>query len=179
MSDLHLAKAGHFRKHGIPVSGKIHLTDLKILDKLITSLHPSEVILLGDLFHSFRNNEWNDFMRFINVFDMVKFTLVRGNHDIEEDYPAELEVIDILEKDPFSFTHQREKTKGYNLSGHIHPGFRIKGLARDGLTIPCFHFSNTFGVLPAFGQFTGIRKIRPIEGDRIFGIADDSIIELI
>lgn len=179
VSDLHLGKAGHFRKHGIPVSREIHFKDLKILESLIQSHKPVQVILLGDLFHSVKNNEWDDFLRFIEVFDFVKFILVRGNHDIMEEYPRELSVIDKLDKPPFSFTHQKEETDHYNLSGHIHPGFRIRGLAREGLTVPCFCFSRAHGVLPAFGQFTGIKKIKPLKGDKIFGIADDNVMELI
>lgn len=179
VSDLHLGKAGHFRKHGIPVSREIHFTDLKILESLIKSHNPVEVILLGDLFHSFKNNEWDDFLRFIAVFDFVKFILVRGNHDIMDTYPIELNVIDLLDRPPFSFTHEKEETEGYNLSGHIHPGLRISGLAREGLTVPCFYFSSNHGVLPAFGQFTGIKKIKPMKGDKVFGIADDNVMELI
>lgn len=179
VSDLHLGKAGHFRKHGIPVSRKIHFTDLKILQELILLHKPVEVILLGDLFHSSKNNEWEDFIRFVSVFDFVKFILVRGNHDIMDEYPSELNVVDRLERPPFSFTHEREESPYYNLSGHLHPGFRIRGLARDGLTLPCFYFSTQHGVLPAFGQFTGIKTIKPAKGDKVFGIADDNVMELI
>lgn len=179
VSDLHLGKAGHFRKHGIPVSRKVHFTDLSILHDLLISYKPLEVILLGDLFHSFKNNEWDDFMSFVKVFDHVKFTLVRGNHDIMGEYPKELHMVDLLEREPFSFTHQREENKLYNFSGHIHPGIRINGIAREGLTLPCFYFSKNHGVLPAFGQFTGIKKIRPSKGDKIFGIVDDNVMELI
>ena len=95
------------------------------------------------------------------------------------DYPDRLNVVESLEIQPFVFTHQREDTQLYNLSGHIHPGYRIHGRARGGLTMPCFLFSKDFGVLPAFGQFTGIKKIRRQKGDRIFGIAEDKVIELI
>ncbi len=179
ISDLHLGKAGHFRKHGIPVSGKVHYTDLKILQSLLKSYKPEQVVLLGDLFHSFKNNEWDDFLRFIEVFDIVKFILVRGNHDIFEEYPSKLEVVESLDLRPFNFTHQKENSELYNISGHIHPGFRIRGIAREGLTLPCFYFSEDHAVMPAFGQFTGIKKIKPREGDKIFGIADDNVMELI
>lgn len=179
VSDLHLGKAGHFRKHGIPVSGKIHFTDLKVLEMLLKAYKPEKVLLLGDLFHSLKNNEWNDFLRFIEIYDMVKFILIRGNHDIFEDYPPDLEVIESLDMEPFNFTHQREDSSLYNISGHIHPGFRIRGRAREGLTLPCFHFAKDHAILPAFGQFTGIKKIRPKDGDKIFGIADDNVVELI
>ncbi len=179
ISDLHLGKAGHFRKHGIPVSGKIHFTDLKILESLLKNYKPEQVILLGDLFHSLKNREWDDFLRFIQIFDMVNFILVKGNHDIFEEYPSMLKVVESLNIAPFNFTHQKEESDLYNISGHIHPGFRIRGIAREGLTLPCFYFSEDHAVMPAFGQFTGIKKIKPREGDKIFGIADDNVMELI
>ncbi len=178
LSDLHLGKAGHFRKHGIPVSRKIHLSDLQTLEKLLQDYKPKQVILLGDLFHSTENNEWNDFLTFLEVYDNVKFTLVEGNHDILSEYPKTLEVLPILEMPPFSFTHIRQDSDYYNISGHIHPGATVRGKGRQSITMPCFFFTEAYGVLPAFGQFTGIKKIRPKKDDRVFGIADRTIIEL-
>lgn len=178
LSDLHLGKAGHFRKHGIPVSKKIHLSDLKTLEELIQNYKPEKVILLGDLFHSFENNEWQDFLRFLKVYDFIDFILVEGNHDILSEYPAALTVLPILEIPPFSFTHIKEESMLYNLSGHIHPGVSIRGKGRQSITMPCFQFTESYGVLPAFGQFTGVKKIKPKKDDRVFGIADRTIIEL-
>ncbi|WP_421762759.1 ligase-associated DNA damage response endonuclease PdeM [Ekhidna sp.] len=178
LSDLHLGKAGHFRKHGIPISKKIHNTDLAILEMLIKKHMPNQVILLGDLFHSHENNEWNDFLRFLAVYDFVDFTLVEGNHDILSDYPSALSVIPYLEIGPFSLTHIKEDSTKYNLSGHIHPGVSVKGRGRQSITLPCFYFSNGYGILPAFGQFTGIKKIRPKKKDVVYGIADNQVIEL-
>lgn len=178
VSDLHLGKAGHFRKHGIPISRKIHLTDLQILESLIQDHKPMRVILLGDLFHSFENNEWQDFLRFIDIYDFVSFILVEGNHDILVEYPQSLELTPLLELAPFSFSHIREESSYFNLSGHIHPGIAVRGKARQSITMPCFYFSDGYGLLPAFGQFTGIKKIKPKSEDAVFGIADGTVIEL-
>ena len=178
LSDLHLGKAGHFRKHGIPVSRKVHLADLQILENLIIKSKPEHVILLGDLFHSFHNNEWRDFILFLNHYDAINFTLVEGNHDILEEYPASLKVEQELEMGPFSFTHIKKETSMYNISGHIHPGVTIRGRAKQSVSMPCFCFADGYGYLPAFGQFTGIKKIRPKKADRVYGIVDQSIIEL-
>ena len=153
--------------------------DLRIVEALLNEYPIKEVILLGDLFHSYENNEWLDFIRFMEVFSHVNFILVKGNHDILESYPDALKVVDRLTRSNFCFTHEMEKTKEYNISGHIHPGFRIRGIAREGLTLPCFYFSKEHAVLPAFGQFTGLKKIRPKDGDKIFGIAENDVIELV
>lgn len=179
VSDIHLGKAGHFRKHGIPISRKIHLTDLRILEELIQAYEPKEVILLGDLFHSSENSEWNDFLRFLEMYDHIQFILVEGNHDILDEYPASLQVVPILERIPFSFTHIAEDHELFNISGHIHPGVGIKGKARQGLTMPCFWFKEKNAIIPAFGQFTGIKKIKPSDTDKVFAVADQKVIELI
>ncbi|NQZ75454.1 MAG: ligase-associated DNA damage response endonuclease PdeM [Ekhidna sp.] len=178
ISDLHLGKAGHFRKHGIPVSTNVHRVDLAILKSLIVEYDPKDVILLGDLFHSSENREWDHFIEFIEVFDSVQFILVEGNHDILDEYPPTLKVQKKIELEPFSFTHIKEDTADYNLSGHIHPGVSIRGRARQSITMPCFYFSDHHGVLPAFGQFTGIKKIKPMQRDLVFGIVEDRVIEL-
>ncbi|MEM7297667.1 MAG: ligase-associated DNA damage response endonuclease PdeM [Bacteroidota bacterium] len=179
VSDIHLGKAGHFRKHGIPISRKIHLTDLAILEELILEYNPKEVILLGDLFHSSENTEWTDFLRFLKIYENINFVLVEGNHDILDEYPSSLKVISILEREPFSFTHIKEGHRLFNISGHIHPGVRIRGKARQGMTMPCFWFTEEHAIIPAFGQFTGIKKIKPSNGDKVFAVADQKVIELI
>ncbi len=178
LSDLHLGKAGHFRKHGIPISRKVHLVDLENLDMLIRANRPERVLLLGDLFHSYKNEEWGDFLDFLDYHKEIEFTLVQGNHDILVDYPKELKVVPKLIEGPFSFSHIREEDAHYNISGHIHPGVTIRGKARQGITMPCFLFSKEYGLLPAFGQFTGMKKIRPLRHDRVFAIADRQVIEL-
>lgn len=179
LSDLHLGKAGHFRKHGIPIPTKVHVADLRILHALIEEYEPQEVMLLGDLFHSVANLEWADFLHFLEAHEEVAFTLVEGNHDILEEYPAALKVVKKLEIGPFSFTHIKEESPLFNISGHIHPGVMIRGKGRQGLVMPCFLFSDTFGLLPAFGQFTGIKKIRPQKQDKVFAVAENQVIELV
>ncbi|MEO9485308.1 MAG: ligase-associated DNA damage response endonuclease PdeM [Ekhidna sp.] len=178
VSDLHLGKAGHFRKHGIPISRKIHVTDLQILESLIRTRRPRQVILLGDLFHSSENNEWQDFLQFINIYDFIKFVLVEGNHDILNEYPTSLNLTRLLELPPFSFSHIKEESSYFNISGHIHPGIALRGKGRQTVTMPCFYFSTGYGILPAFGQFTGIKKIWPAKEDNVFGIAEGAVIEL-
>ncbi|MEO1450115.1 MAG: metallophosphoesterase, partial [Bacteroidota bacterium] len=61
MADLHLGKAGHFRKHGVPVSGAVMQQDLDRMTTLIAAFEVSELIMLGDLFHSYHNQEVEQF----------------------------------------------------------------------------------------------------------------------
>ena len=58
----------------------------------------------------------------------------------------------------------------YTFSGHIHPGIRIRGLGRQALQFPCFYFGDEYGVLPAFGKFTGTVSIDPPPEAVVFAI---------
>ncbi|MBC6401132.1 MAG: ligase-associated DNA damage response endonuclease PdeM [Ekhidna sp.] len=178
VSDLHLGKAGHFRKHGIAVSKKVHLHDLQNLELLIKETDAESVFFLGDLFHSYQNTEWEDFLDFIHTYDEVEYILIAGNHDILTEYPRALNVTKKIVLYPFSFTHVQEEDLHYNISGHVHPGVTVRGRMRMGMTFPCFVFSEHYALLPAFGQFTGIKKIKPNKDDRVFVIGDNQIFNL-
>lgn len=178
VSDLHLGKAGHFRKHGIAISTKVHLHDIQNLEVLIDWIQPKEVFFLGDLFHSYENCEWKDFLNFLHRYPDISFTLIEGNHDILADYPGRLNLVSRIELPPFSFTHIKEEDDLYNISGHLHPGVTVRGKARQGITMSCFLFSDIFAIMPAFGQFTGIKKIRPRKKDRVFAITGRQVLEL-
>lgn len=178
VSDVHLGKAGHFRKNGIPITKKVHIQDIEVLQNIINKWSPSQVMILGDLFHSFQNKEWGDFVNFIEKNEQVRFVLVKGNHDILGHYPSRLKVVDDLHIAPFYFSHEQTTSDAYNISGHIHPGVKVFGSARQNMTLACFWFSNQFGILPAFGAFTGLKTVRPKTNDHVFGILNDTVIDL-
>lgn len=149
LADLHLGKAGHFRKSGIPISDLIHSKDILILDKLIAKFKPEQVIFLGDLFHSDHNQGWEIFKRWIKSKAPLPFKLVLGNHDVldENSYRiSNLEVMEKLSLHPFELTHIPEETELYNLAGHIHPAVRLTGKGRQSLRLPCFYFGERNGL---------------------------------
>lgn len=187
LADVHLGKAAHFRKAGIPIPKAVHLSDYQKLEKLLADTQAKHVIFLGDLFHSELNEEWSDFLNWMAQRPDRRFTLVKGNHDILpelaytadnfEVYPEKLQI------KPFLLTHQPElvlaQQQGlYNLCGHLHPAIRLKGPARQGITLPCFYFGLHGGLLPAFGNFTGFSKISIKQGDAVFGITPTQVIPL-
>ncbi|PWL28605.1 ligase-associated DNA damage response endonuclease PdeM [uncultured Roseivirga sp.] len=181
LADLHLGKAGHFRKSGIPISDLIHSKDILILDKLIAKFKPQQVIFLGDLFHSDHNQGWEVFKRWIKFKAPLPFKLVLGNHDVldESSYRiSNLEVMEKLSLHPFDLTHIPEETELYNLAGHIHPAVRLTGKGRQSLRLPCFYFGKKNGLLPAFGNFTGIAKINIDKTDAVFAIADNKVVRV-
>ena len=181
VTDLHLGKAGHFRKAGIPIPQTIHYDDLQTLNQLILKFSISKVLMLGDLFHSELNNEWFSFCDFLKQNSTVHFILVKGNHDI---LPAEAYCEDNLEVHseslilgPFLFTHhplEDERRPLYNVAGHIHPGHRVKTNPGQHIKLPSFHFSKYSAILPAYGKFTGCVHVPKRAKDRVCVIVPSS-----
>lgn len=181
ISDVHLGKAGHFRKSGVPVPAHVHFGDLVRLSALIKTYEPVRVVFLGDLFHSDYNQDWDHFCDWLERYSSVNFTLIRGNHDIlyKIDYiNAGIELIDELRLSPFSFTHEKELSDLYNFSGHLHPSVRLRGQARQSLNLPCFYFSDRHALMPAFGTFTGYVAIEPARSDQVFVVAEKQVIKV-
>lgn len=187
LSDLHLGKAAHFRKAGIPVPAKVHRHDLQRLDRLIQATNPEKVIFLGDLFHSELNNEWNDFTAWLEKYPQLAFILIKGNHDIlpgQAYADSRLRLIDKkLAVPPFLLTHEpltdkKDESGLYTLCGHLHPAVGLKGNGLQGITLPCFYFGLHYALLPAFGKFTGFHKIKPRKEDTVFAITETRVLRL-
>ena len=181
VADVHLGKAGHFRKSGIPVSDLIHSRDIYVIEKLINALQPQSIVFLGDLFHSDHNQGWEVFRRWVRSKAPLPFYLVMGNHDImppEAYHLPNLECVDQMELDPFCLTHIPEDTPLYNLAGHIHPAVRLRGKGRQSLRLPCFHFGKRQGLLPAFGEFTGTARIKISKEDDLFVVAENEVVKM-
>ena len=183
IADVHLGKSSHFRKNGIAIPAASAKTDLDRLSILFQKVNPKKVIFLGDLFHSTHNQEWNSFENLLEQFLEIDFTLILGNHDILEERhykESRLNVSNKLNITPFSLTHEpsEKKEKQYNLAGHIHPGVKLKGKGKLGIQIPCFYFGKHGGILPAFGNLTGLYSLKPKKTDFFFGIVGDLVVKL-
>ncbi len=179
LADAHLGKIRHFRKSGIAIPGKAGYLNLLHLQNMLSAFKPDRVIFLGDLFHSEMNFEWLEFKALLDKFKELSFVLIQGNHDIlhEQSY-SQFEVIYTpLELGPFILSHEplEKDQKLYNLCGHIHPGVRMLGQARQSMRLPCFYFGASQGILPAFGIFTGLHLVKPEKNDKIFVIAGSQV----
>jgi DNA ligase-associated metallophosphoesterase len=186
LSDLHFGKTGHFRKNGIAVPQTIFKEDIQRLITQVQYFKAEQLIIVGDLFHSHANKEMDLFLKWRNDFPQLNIQLIIGNHDIlPADWYAGANINCIkqqLQTGPFIFTHDKaacSSTKDcYIFSGHIHPAVAIYGNAKQSLKFPCFYFTKTYGVLPAFGRFTGTHTIDPKKGDMVFALAQNKIIQL-
>jgi DNA ligase-associated metallophosphoesterase len=181
IADLHIGKVQHFRRHGIAVPGMAEQNNLWRLSGILQKWKPEVLIFMGDLFHSAMNAAWPVFTDFLAGIEKTEFILVKGNHDILPAATFEtggLKVLEQLETGPFLLTHLPEKSDLYNLHGHIHPGVSLRGKGRQSLRLPCFHFAERYGILPSFGDFTGMYVIRPKAGDQVFVISDREVMKI-
>ena len=184
VSDLHIGKSGHFRKAGIAVPQFVLKEDLQRLLTVLDFFKAEKLIVVGDFFHSTQNLELELFLRWRADIPDTKIILVKGNHDILKKKWYEAAGIELVEPnlciDKFCFSHDLyEVPEGlYTFSGHIHPGIVVNGLGKQSLRFPCFYFTETFCVLPAFGKFTGLANIEPSKKDDVFAVVADTLIEV-
>lgn len=183
ISDLHLGKTSHFRKKGIALPQQSQLKDLDQLTFLLNKFTPRKVLILGDLFHSKLNREWLWFKSLLMQYPEIEFVLVQGNHDILDDSNYQLPNLlnaDEIEEENFIFSHAPlEDTKNkLNFCGHIHPGIRLTGIARQSITLPCFYYNHKHFILPAFGNLTGLYLLDREQGAEYYIVTHETVVKL-
>jgi DNA ligase-associated metallophosphoesterase len=197
VSDLHFGKTGHFRKSGIAVPASVYRDDLQRLVAQIQYFQPRQLLVVGDLFHSRENRELDLFYKWRNDFPDLAIRLIKGNHDVLHEDWYQAAGIDVspenLRIGDFLFIHDigeldthniggldtQETTAHYIFSGHIHPGIRINGAAKQALQFPCFYFGGAHAILPAFSRFTGMVSINPMPHENVFAIIQhESILQI-
>ena len=184
VSDLHFGKTGHFRKWGIGVPQNIYKEDLQRLVNLLHHFQPSQLIVVGDFFHSSVNTELDWFKRWREDFSYIKVILVRGNHDILKDSWYEETAIDViyptLQLGPFLFSHDQcdANSSLYSFCGHIHPGILVHGLGKQSLRFPCFYFGQTHCILPAFSKFTGAVAMDKAVAKAVYAIVENELVKM-
>ncbi|MFY0671882.1 MAG: ligase-associated DNA damage response endonuclease PdeM [Bacteroidia bacterium] len=181
IADLHLGKASHFRKSGIAVPNQVYDQNIENLIRLLQWIKPKEVIFLGDLFHSVHNREWDNFTSVVKQFPSLSFKLIVGNHDILHSSHYQNSGItiidDFMDLGEIRLSHEPiENCSKYNVFGHLHPGVRMIGKGKQSLRLPCFYFAENFGVLPAFGTFTGLALQKPKVGERVYVVANNKVL---
>jgi DNA ligase-associated metallophosphoesterase len=186
-ADVHLGKVGHFRKAGIAVPQQLAQDDLVKLTHLIQTHQPEHVYFLGDLFHSDKNADWDYFAAWRNQFADVNIHLIIGNHDIIDKahyHGLNVATYECLSVGPFLMLHhplsalELQHSSVYVLCGHIHPGIKLIGKGRQGITLPCFTFGTKQAILPSFGKFTGRVAIRHLPSDHVFGVLQHRVIAM-
>lgn len=186
VADTHWGKAASFRAGGIPVPGGTTLAGLIRLDAALARTGAREIVFLGDFLHARSGRtpatltalaEWR------GRHSDRELHLVRGNHDRGAgDPPASLGIRCVdgpVRTGAFLLNHHPiSPTDGWCLAGHLHPVVRLVGPARERQRLPCFWVGRRALVLPAFGEFTGGADVVPLPGDRVFVVADRTVIEV-
>lgn len=182
VADLHWGKGETFHAHGIPIPGGVLADDLERLRRALTHTGAERVVVLGDLVHGAVPPSVVEAVAAWRERVPVPMVLVRGNHDRHQAALPRAWAIDDREgcvrEGPFSFRHAPEEAPGtYTWAGHLHPMAVIRGRG-DALRLPCFHLGVRLGVLPAFSAFTGGVAVRRAPGDRVFVLAEGTVVEV-
>ena len=181
LSDVHVGKLNHFQKNGIPIPSDGSMENLINIKNLIHEYDPNHVYILGDLFHSSYNKEWDDWIIYFSKSN-VKFTLILGNPDQSDSkklWNSNITLVNELIIDPFLFTHYPEKEfDQFNICGHVHPAVKLRGLGRQYMKLNCFYITDNQLILPAFGTFTGSHMLKPNKTDHIICMTSDGLFEL-
>ena len=189
LSDLHFGKTGHFRKSGIGVPQNIFKEDLQRLFAQIQFFKPTQLLIVGDLFHSYANKEMEMFLKWRNDLPCLQMRLIRGNHDIlSKKFYKEANIETAtgqLSVKNFCFIHDinlmcddEDSKNMFTFSGHIHPGVVMNGIGKQSLRFPCFYFTKNYAVLPAFSHFTGLYKINPKKNDKVFALIENAVVKI-
>ena len=180
LADVHIGKTAHFRKHGIPMPDAILQNDLDRLKALILHFEVKQLLIVGDLFHAENNSEMATFKLWLQQFRDLKITLIKGNHDrlsskIMVDFSINATTELFIE--PFTFIHEHleSHTNEFTISGHIHPGYLIKGKGKQKLKLPCYQVNSNQIVLPAFSLFTGLNTKLGLDKSDIYAFTDENI----
>jgi DNA ligase-associated metallophosphoesterase len=184
VADAHFGKAVSFRRLGVPVPEGTTAGNLRRLSAALAATGARRLVFLGDLLHCARGRAagtLDEVARWRAAHAGLEIDLVRGNHDRRagdpppqwhtrvHDEPLALGAL-LLAHEPLPAPPGRAV-----LAGHLHPAVVVGARAVERLRLPCFHFRASLGVLPAFGEFTGMHVVRPAPGDRLFAIAGDVV----
>jgi DNA ligase-associated metallophosphoesterase len=186
IADPHFGKPATFRSAGVHVPEEVTRDDLIRLDRLLDATSAKCVMILGDFLHARSGRapetiaaltEWRERRR------SVELLLVRGNHDRGAGDPPPgwgIRVVDQpYRKRPFLLRHEPvEAHRDYVLAGHLHPAVTLRDTDGSRLRAPCFLFGRRLALLPAFGSFTGTARVRPQQGERVFAVGPDAVIEV-
>ena len=188
VADPHFGKAAAFRASGVPVPSGTTFANLDRLTRLLNATTAERLIILGDFFHA-RHGRVDDTLHAIkswrDQFSHLKIILVRGNHDRQAGDPAcewNIECVDEPHvEESLAFAHSPESPRPngiFTFAGHVHPCAILRDDDGSTARVPCFHFSQSLAILPAFGEFTGMHPIQPRQGDRVFAAGLDDVFEV-
>jgi len=162
-ADIHVGKEHCFGRAGIAIPGGISEATLDSLFTLAAGSGATRMIVLGDFMHSapLASESWLGALSDqLDTHTNLTVEIVAGNHDKLVGQalvdPRILWHSKPLSIAPFVLKHEPDTDpNGFVLAGHLHPAWRLKQSRRSSLKAPAYWFTDSYAVLPAFGQFTG------------------------
>jgi len=185
VADLHLGKAAHLRKGGLPLPEGNDRATLERLAGVLDLFRPAELVILGDLFHSDLNSSWQVFADWRRS-RTERMLLVPGNHarlSVSRYANAGLEVQEPeLRMDCLLLCHDPladEPPEGlHRIGGHLHPGIMLHGTGHQRILLPCFIVGPSATVLPPFGLRQGLLRMRPGRLHRVYACTPTSVLDV-
>ena len=181
LSDVHVGKLNHFQKNGIAIPNDGSRNNLINIKSLVNEYDPDQVYILGDLFHSSYNQEWDDWLVYFSKSN-IKFALILGNHDQNDSKKYGIATLHLLINSLWDLfcllTILKKKLIKFNICGHVHPAVKLRGLGRQYMKLNCFYISDNQLILPAFGIFTGSHILKPNKTDHVICLTSDGLFEL-
>jgi DNA ligase-associated metallophosphoesterase len=185
LADPHFGKAWSFRQAGIPVPAGTTDSAVARLSRVIAQSDVRRVVILGDFFHAPAGRVpalMDALQAWRSGCLQIEVVLVPGNHDRRAGAPPpewRFQVVPELKAGPFLLRHEPASVAGaYVLAGHVHPVVRLADGAGATLRAPCFFFGPRFGILPAFGPFTGGHPIQPTAADRVIAVGPAELVDV-
>ncbi|MEM1432976.1 MAG: ligase-associated DNA damage response endonuclease PdeM [Pseudomonadota bacterium] len=181
VADVHVGKGTSFRRRGMAVPTGSSAATLDRLRALILRHEAERLIVLGDFLHAELDppivqliDGWRASLPATEV------VLVLGNHDraLARQPLSGIDATDCCELAGIDLLHDAPDDERAAVSGHLHPCVRV-GLNRsDQLRLPVFWVRGQQLVLPAFGEFTGGQLVQPTSGDRVYAIAEATVMDV-
>jgi metallophosphoesterase superfamily enzyme len=153
------------------------------LAHLIAKTKAKSLVVLGDVFHAKSPGTRLVVEKLAHLRREVPWLIVPGNHDRHVPWSEWLPGAEILEEGaligPWRVRHfPPDDPVEPTLCGHLHPGVSFGPARQRKVKLPCFWQRRGALVLPAFGDFTGLRIIRREPADRVWVSIHDQITEL-
>jgi hypothetical protein len=133
ISDLHMGIEHEIFHSGITIPSQVERLEKRI-DELIKITKAKHLIILGDVKHQVPNISWQEYKeipKFLEHFQKVKISIIKGNHDgnIERLAPKDVDIYEPqgFKIDRFLLTHghawpdKSDMDAEYLIMGHVHP----------------------------------------------------------
>lgn len=186
-ADVHVGKEHVFARSGIALPAGISEDILRRLFSLCDDCGAETLVVLGDFVHStpLASESWlSTLSALMDGRPQLTVRIVAGNHDTMQAQSMVDPRIhwqpDSAVLGPFVLQHApADDERGYLLSGHLHPAWRLSAGGRHSLKAPVFWFRERHAVLPAFGSFTGGMLIRPDpQHDQLYMAGEDCVVQV-